>query len=706
MDSAAVSCPVPPSVTSSPAETTRRTPHAESRWGRLRRWGPDLVFPLFLTLYLTWAYAPGIFKGYLYSSEDIGPFVGYRSELRHLVEEGDLSLWNDLPGLGIPRFSNPQVGYFSPFSLGFLVLPTLRVMSLEPALLFWSLGLATWFFFRTSGLGRGAASFGVCAWLGVGMLMGHAAHPTVLACLFWMSVTLTCWTRFASGRKGVWAALGGGALACMVWAGHFQYLLYGGVLVAFWALGDLWRVRRNRREFCRLALGAGGMALGALLLGLVQLLPVLEMGGLCQRMLVSGRGFADQYRSTPQELLGYLAAERWLVGGERPLQAYGQFRLDSGLSLLVVGLAVWELSRGRRQAAVLGAAVFLLGMLGTQGPVMTLFGRFPGLDMIRAPVRMFVPAAFLLAWVAAWGLQHALSSLRQGTRVWVCGMACLWVLALGQILNRGDLHWLRPEELVLPAPLVGLESGRAAPDPLSLPQPLIGALPASGVPTLVVWNPVVPGNYFEAMFASQVGSLEQADKVNLAISIGSLFPMLRPDLPLLRSFDLRRVVGVRDGVLQQLEVPPAGGRFFVVPRARVLASKAEAWALARDDTWDPQVTALVHEPFPEGDGSPTRVQVLTYHPDAQDLLVEGGGGLLVVSGLFYPGWQARLDGRPVPIVQANLALRAVAVPPGLHQVEWRYRPWWAIPAFVGGILGLLVLVCLALKLPPGPAPGA
>jgi uncharacterized membrane protein YfhO len=100
------------------------------------------------------------------------------------------------------------------------------------------------------------------------------------------------------------------------------------------------------------------------------------------------------------------------------------------------------------------------------------------------------------------------------------------------------------------------------------------------------------------------------------------------------------------------------------------------------------------------------VQVLTYHPDAQDLLVEGGGGLLVVSGLFYPGWQARLDGRPVPIVQANLALRAVAVPPGLHQVEWRYRPWWAIPAFVGGILGLLVLVCLALKLPPGPAPGA
>jgi len=700
-----VSGPVSSSVAPSSVETTRRNPHGGRRWGGLRRWGPDLVFPLLLALYLGWAYAPGVFEGHLYLSEDIGQFVGFRSELRHLGEGRALSLWNDLPGLGIPRFSNPQVGYFSPFSLGFLVMPTLRVMSLEPAVLFWSLGLATWFFFRISGLGRGAASFGACAWLGVGMLMGHAAHPTVLACLFWMPVALACWTRFSSGKTGFWAALGGGALACMVWAGHFQYLLYGGALVACWVSGDLWRARRNRREFFRLALGAGGMGLGALLLGLVQLLPVLEMGGLCQRMLVSGRGFADQYRATPQELLGYLVAERWLLG-ERPLQAHGQFRLDSGVSLLVVGLAGWGLIRGRRLAPFLGAAVFLLGMLGTQGPVMALLGQVPGLDMIRAPVRMFVPAAFLLAWVAAWGLQHAVSSLRQGTRLWVCGMACLWVLALGQLLNRGDLRWIRPEELVLPAPLVGLEAGRAAPDPLTLPQPLIGALPASGVPTLVVWNPVVPRNYFEAMFASQVGSLEQADKVNLAISIGSLFPMSRPDLPLMRSFDLRRVVGVRDGVLHQLEVPPAGGRFFVVPRGRVLASEAEGWVLARDETWDPQATALVREPFPEGEGGPTRVQVLKDHPDAQDLLVEGGGGLLVVSGLFYPGWQARLDGQSAPIVQANLALRAVAVPPGLHRVEWRYRPWWAVPAFMGWLLGLMVLICLARKLPANPAPGS
>jgi hypothetical protein len=137
----------------------------------------------------------------------------------------------------------------------------------------------------------------------------------------------------------------------------------------------------------------------------------------------------------------------------------------------------------------------------------------------------------------------------------------------------------------------------------------------------------------------------------------------------------------------------------------VLASEAEGWALARDETWDPQATALVRKPFPEGDGSPTRVQVLADHPDAQDLLVEGGGGLLVVSGLFYPGWQARLDGQPAPIVQANLALRAVAVPPGLHRVEWRYRPWWAVPAFLGWLLGMMVLICLARKLPANPAPG-
>src|SRR6185503_4386314 len=36
-----------------------------------------------------------------------------------------------------------------------------------------------------------------------------------------------------------------------------------------------------------------------------------------------------------------------------------------------------------------------------------------------------------------------------------------------------------------------------------------------------------------------------------------------------------------------------------------------------------------------------------------------GGGLLVVSDAYYPGWRARIGSDPVPILQTDLALKGV-----------------------------------------------
>ena len=41
---------------------------------------------------------------------------------------------------------------------------------------------------------------------------------------------------------------------------------------------------------------------------------------------------------------------------------------------------------------------------------------------------------------------------------------------------------------------------------------------------------------------------------------------------------------------------------------------------------------------------------------------------------WFPGWEVRVDGAEADGLRANVAFRAVAVPPGEHEVEWRYRP--------------------------------
>ncbi len=50
------------------------------------------------------------------------------------------------------------------------------------------------------------------------------------------------------------------------------------------------------------------------------------------------------------------------------------------------------------------------------------------------------------------------------------------------------------------------------------------------------------------------------------------------------------------------------------------------------------------------------------------------GGTVVLAANGYPGWEAMVDGRSAPVLAAEVALRAVALEAGGHEVEFRYRP--------------------------------
>jgi hypothetical protein len=49
-------------------------------------------------------------------------------------------------------------------------------------------------------------------------------------------------------------------------------------------------------------------------------------------------------------------------------------------------------------------------------------------------------------------------------------------------------------------------------------------------------------------------------------------------------------------------------------------------------------------------------------------------GYLILDDTYYPGWHATVDGRPAPILPANVNFRAVPIPPGPHVVSFRYDP--------------------------------
>jgi len=91
--------------------------------------------------------------------------------------------------------------------------------------------------------------------------------------------------------------------------------------------------------------------------------------------------------------------------------------------------------------------------------------------------------------------------------------------------------------------------------------------------------------------------------------------------------------------------------------------------------------------------------LVTYDPERVTLETNvEHDSYLVLTDAYYPGWYATVDGMPTPIERTNVLFRAVKVPAGAHQIEFRYDPSsFAIGAAISiGAWGLMLIVT-ALK---------
>ena len=97
------------------------------------------------------------------------------------------------------------------------------------------------------------------------------------------------------------------------------------------------------------------------------------------------------------------------------------------------------------------------------------------------------------------------------------------------------------------------------------------------------------------------------------------------------------------------------------------------------------------------------VKLVAYEPN--DLKYEVSsekGGVVVFSEIYYPGWQAYIDGVEAPHGRADYILRAMNVPAGKHTVEFKFDPkslhTTETIAFVAlGLLAMAVLLLLVLQ---------
>lgn len=154
--------------------------------------------------------------------------------------------------------------------------------------------------------------------------------------------------------------------------------------------------------------------------------------------------------------------------------------------------------------------------------------------------------------------------------------------------------------------------------------------------------------------------------------------------------------------LRVLAVPDPLPRASVVHGVRLAEDALEAVDALGDPAFDPRrvVVLLRGSGLAAAEPAPPRpAVVLERRPDR--VVVEATverPGVLVMPDAYDAGWRATVDGQPADLLRANGLFRGVALGPGRHRVELRYRP--ATVLWGGVVSGAFALAGLAAALRP------
>jgi hypothetical protein len=136
-------------------------------------------------------------------------------------------------------------------------------------------------------------------------------------------------------------------------------------------------------------------------------------------------------------------------------------------------------------------------------------------------------------------------------------------------------------------------------------------------------------------------------------------------------------------------------RAFIVHEAEVISDDQEALAalhapefnVARTVTLPLAPSCSLEPAIPSAEEA---AQLVGESPDHLELTTHSErAGLLVLSEVDYPGWQASVDGQSVQVLRADTILRAVCLPAGSHTVRFDFQPRDLV---VGAAISSLALV--------------
>ncbi len=644
------------------------------------------------------------------------------AEVRH----GRFPLWNPRLLGGDPIFAEGQFGLFNPwngplFALDPLPIEAVLWRAMLPTL--WA-GLGMLHLLSRSRwirISPPSALAGSIAYMFSSPFVVHLGHPHISEAMAWFPWALRGLEQ--SMRPGAFARLLRGSIpvALLILSGHGQVVSYAlmGVGLGIWMMpGPGAILQRWLRGIAALGLG---IALAA-----PMLIPAIERLPMTERAVVppeQRRG----YEMAWEDLLDLLSP---LIHGRNATEWWSAHRgrVETGyVGVVALGLAVFGVfppPEGRAGGMLLATGLLGLGLaLGRVSPLYQLLSFLPIFDLAWKTARAIFLLSFTLAVLAAWGLEHRRRFWNPISVLLIAGGFIGAVLWIFQIVPPGIPRERALLGLALAAGwMLGLMGAYRVPSSwgrwisltlllgehlmLSSTAEIEGRSPLEGFvhPQALAFLRSDPG-WFRVDVDPSAWSLWPPNALQVAgldTPLGSGNPMNLRAFPSLywmipnRTAPAYRMLGVKYIVVPKGHPPGGEGiwpvfvedprvdvhlhtgalpRVWLVYRTEVVGVQAEALPRVLAPDFAPEQVAVVENgPLLHGEGK-GRIELLRIEPNRLELHVETDApALLVLSEVFYPGWQAVLDGRPVPIHRTNFTFRGVLIPPGSHRLVMWFRP--------------------------------
>lgn len=175
------------------------------------------------------------------------------------------------------------------------------------------------------------------------------------------------------------------------------------------------------------------------------------------------------------------------------------------------------------------------------------------------------------------------------------------------------------------------------------------------------------------------------------------------------------ILGTQDGQQFAVQNPAAFGNAWFVNKLQYVNTPNEEIAMLK--AIDPRKVAVVDKQYEKalaGALSPgtmdslSSVKLTQYAPNELHYQTSSKqGAVAVFSEIYYPGWKATIDGKPLELGRVNYVLRAAYIPAGQHKIMMEFRPasvkiteaiaYAALVLLALGFLGALYFSCRPKK---------